>query len=152
MTFRRDASPLFDGGKWRIVDRWDNKGSENLQHRETCGRGDKETPQDPPQEWTGSTRFRKSWEALCDHESENFQHRKPVAATSNKCSHWQRNDFLPDVNGGILDFRPTSQQGKRWNLRNRKDRREILWLIRNKRPKLVIGYGTCILFCTVSAP
>ena len=23
---------------------------------------DKETPQDPPQEWTGSKRFRKSWE------------------------------------------------------------------------------------------
>ena len=45
-------------------------------------------------------------------------------------------DFLPDANGGILDFRPTSQQDKRWNISNRKDQREILWLIRKKRPKL----------------
>ena len=53
------------------------------------------------------------------------------------------------MNGGILDLRPTSQQGKRWNLSDRKDQREIMWLIRKKRPKLVIGYGRCILFCTV---
>ena len=49
----------------------------------------------------------------------------------------------------ILDLRPTSQQGKGWNLRDRKDQREILWLIRKKCPKLVIGCGKCILFCTV---
>ena len=49
-----------DGGEWRIVDRWGDKESEKHQHRETCGRGDKETPQNLPQEWTGSTRFRKS--------------------------------------------------------------------------------------------
>ena len=49
-----------DGGELRIVDRWDDKESENHQHRETCGMGDTETPQDPSQEWTGSTRFRKS--------------------------------------------------------------------------------------------
>ena len=49
----------------------------------------------------------------------------------------------------ILDLRPTSQQGKEWNLRDRKDQREILWLIRNKCPKLVIKCGKCILFCTV---
>ena len=58
-------------------------------------------------------------------------------------------DFLLDVNGGILDLRPTSQQGNRRNLRNRKVQREILWLIRKKHPKLVIGCGKCILFCTV---
>ena len=59
-------------------------------------------------------------------------------------------DYLSlGVNGGILDLQPTSQQGKRWNLCDRKDQREILWLIRKKRPKLVIGYGKCILFCTV---
>ena len=45
----------------------------------------------------------------------------------------------PDVKGDILDLRPNSQQGKWWNLRDRKDQREILWLIRKKRPKLVIG-------------
>ena len=45
--------------------------------------------------------------------------------------------------------KPTSQQGKRWDLRNRKDQRGILWLIRKKHPKLVIGYGKSILFCTV---
>ena len=54
-----------------------------------------------------------------------------------------------DENGGILDLRPNSQQGKGWNLSDRKDQREILWLIRKKRPKLVIGYGKCVLFCTV---
>ena len=49
-----------DGGEWRIVDGWDDKRSENHEHMETCSRGDKETPQDLPQQWTGSTRFRKS--------------------------------------------------------------------------------------------
>ena len=48
-----------DGGEWRIVDRWDDKGSENHEHVETSSRRDKETPQDLPQEWTGSTRFQK---------------------------------------------------------------------------------------------
>ena len=49
-----------DGGERRIVDRWDEKGSENH-----------DPPQDLPQEWTGSTRFRKSLGVLCDYESEN---------------------------------------------------------------------------------
>ena len=49
----------------------------------------------------------------------------------------------------ILDLRPTSQQGKEWNLRDSKDQREVLWLIRKKCPKLVIGCGKCILFGTV---
>ena len=39
-----------DGGEMRIVDRW----------------RDKETCQDLLQEWTESTRFRKSWEVLSD--------------------------------------------------------------------------------------
>ena len=58
-------------------------------------------------------------------------------------------DLSRDVKGDILDLRPTSQQGKEWNLRDRKDQREILWLIRKKCPKLVIGCGKCILFCAV---
>ena len=37
-----------DGGERRIVERWE----------------DKETSEDLLQEWTGSTRFRKSWEVL----------------------------------------------------------------------------------------
>ena len=58
-------------------------------------------------------------------------------------------DISADVKGDILDFRTTSQQGKRWNFSDRKNQREIFWRIRKKRPKLVIGYGKCILFCTV---
>ena len=57
--------------------------------------------------------------------------------------------FSPEVKGDILDFRPTSQQGKRENLSDPKDQREILWLIRKKRPKRVIGCGWCILLCKV---
>ena len=98
-----------------IVDRW----------------GDKETFQDLPQEWTGSTRLRKSWAVV----SEQTQ---PPAE-----------DFSPDVMGDILDLRPTSQQGKRWNLCDPEHQREILWLICKNCPKLVIGYGRCILPCTV---
>ena len=58
-------------------------------------------------------------------------------------------DLSRDVEDGILDLRPTSQQGKEWNLRKRKDQLDILWLIRKKCPRLVIGCGECILFCTV---
>ena len=105
-----------DGGERRIVDRW----------------GDKEMSEDLLQEWTGSTRFRKSWGVL----SEQTQ---PPA----------EDDSSPDVKGDILDLRPNSQQGKWWNLRDRKDQRDTLWLIRKKRPKLVIGYGKCTLYCTV---
>ena len=61
-------------------------------------------------------------------------------------------DFSPDGKGDILDLRPSAQQGKWWNLGDRKDQREILWQIRKKRPKLVIGYGKCILVCTVFVP
>ena len=61
-------------------------------------------------------------------------------------------DFLLDVNGGILELRPNSQQGKRWNLSDCKDQRENLWLIRKKDPKLVTGCGKFILFCTVLYP
>ena len=85
----------------------------------------------------------------CNYESENredrytfisdFEHTQPPAGVN----------LSLDENGGILDLRPNSQQGKRWNLHGRKDQREIVWLIRKKRPKLVIGCGKCILFCTV---
>ena len=116
---------------------------------ETCSKGDKETPQDLPQEWTRSTRFRRSWGVLSDHKSENGEHRETCSSNIEQMQPLEEDDFLPDVNGGILDLRPTSQQGNRWNLRNRKDQRKILWLIRKKHPKLVIGCGQCILFCTV---
>ena len=138
-----------DGGEWRIVDRWDDKGSENHEHIETCSRGDKETRQDLPQKWTGSSRFRKSWGVLIDHKSENREHRETCSSDIEQMQPLEEDDFLPDVNGGILDLRPTSQQGNRWNLRNRKDQRKNLWLIRKKHPKLVIGCGKCRLFCTV---
>ena len=136
-----------DDGERRIVDRWGDRESENHQHRETCDRSDKETPQELPQEWTGSTRFRKSWGVLCDYESENPQYRETCCSDIEQTQRSAVDDFLPDANGGILDLRPASQQGKRWNLSDRKDQCEILWLISNKRPKLVIGYGKCILFC-----
>ena len=103
-----------DGGEWRIVDRWDDKGSENH-----------ELPQDLPQEWTGSTRFRKSWGVLSDHKRENREHRETCSSDIEQMQPLEEDDFLPDVNGGILDLRPTSQQGNRWNLRNRKDQRKI---------------------------
>ena len=48
-----------------------------------------------------------------------------------------------------LTFDPPAQHCKRWNLGDRKDEREILWLIRKKCPKRVIGCGKCKLFCTV---
>ena len=60
------------------------------------------------QEWTGSTRFRKPWELLSGDT-------KPPA----------KGDLPRDVKGDILDFRPTSQQGKTWNLSDPKDLREI---------------------------
>ena len=85
------------------------------------------------QVWTGRARFRKSVEVLSEQT-------KPSAES----------DFSPEVKGDILDLRPTQQQGRRWNLPDPKDQREILWLIRRKRPKLVIGYGRCIQFCTGS--
>ena len=58
-------------------------------------------------------------------------------------------DLSRDVKGDILDLRPTSQQGKEWNFRISTDQLEMLWLIRKKCPKLEIGCGKCILFCTV---
>ena len=121
----------------------------NQGHRETCSRGDTETLQDLPQEWTGSTRFKKSWEVLSDYESENHEHRQTCSSDIEQTQPPAEDDFSLGVNGGILDLRPTSQQGKRWNPSDRKDQREILWLIRKKRPKLVNGYGKCMLFCTV---
>ena len=48
-----------------------------------------------------------------------------------------------------MTFDPLRSKAKRLDLRNQKDQHEILWLIRKKHPKLVIGYGRCVLFCTV---
>ena len=100
-------------------------------------------------EWTGSTIFRKSWGVLCDFENENQMHSKTCSSDIEQMQPPVGDDFSLDENGGIFDLRPKSQQGKRWNLSDQKDQRAILWLIRKKRPKLVIGCGKCILFCTV---
>ena len=54
------------GGELRIVYRWSDKESENRMHGETCRRSKKETPKDLPHEWTGNTKFRKSWGALSE--------------------------------------------------------------------------------------
>ena len=93
----------------------------------------------------GKHKIQKILGVLCDHESDNFQHTETCGSDIEKMQPPAEDDFSMDVNGGILDFRPTSQQGKC----DRKDQCEILWLIRKKHPKLVIGYGKCILFCTV---
>ena len=150
MSKRRESTVCStDGGEWRIVDRWGDKGSENQEHRKTCSRRDKETPQGLPQEWTGSTRFRKSWRVLSDYEYGNHEHRETCSSDIEQTQPAAEDDLSLDANGGILDLRPTSQQGNRWNLKDRKDQRKILWLIRKERLKLVIGCGKCILFCTV---
>ena len=88
-------------------------------------------------------------EVLCDFESENQKHSKTCSSDIEQMQPPAGDDLSLDENGGIFDLRPKSQQDKRWNLSDRKDQREILWLIRKKRPKLVIGCGKCILFCTV---
>ena len=111
--------------------------------------GDKEMPQDLPQEWTGSTRFRKSWEVLSNYESENRELRETCSSDIEQTQPLAGDDLSLDETGDILDLQPNSQQGKRWDLSDRKDQREILWLIRKKRPKLLIGCGKCILFCTI---
>ena len=48
-----------------------------------------------------------------------------------------------------LTFDPLRSKAKRLDLRNQKDQHENFWLTRKKHPKLVIGYGRCILFCTL---
>ena len=125
-------------------------------HGETCRRGDKETLQGLPHEWTGSTKFRKSWGALSE-QTQSKQQRSGVGST---CIGKPMRDtslaeeepkFEIDLReeSDILDFRPTSQRGKERNNKDRKDQLEILRLMRKKCPKLVIGCGKCILFCTV---
>ena len=86
---------------------------------------------------------------LCDYESENRELRETCSSDIEQMQPLAEDDFLLDVNGGILDLRPSSQQGNRWNLRNRKDQRKILWLIRKKHPKLVIGSGKT--YCSVQS-
>ena len=73
----------------------------------------------------------KSWEALTE------QTKSPAEG-----------DLSLDVKGEILDFRPTSQQGNRRNPGDPKDQRNIV-ADPQEAPKLVIGYGRSILFCTV---
>ena len=116
-----------DGGEWRIVDRWRDK--EKGRQRD-ASRSASEL-------------------VLCDYDSENHNHRETSSSDIEQTQPLAEDDVLPDVNGGILDLRPTSQHGKRWNLSDRQDQREIVWLIRKKRPKIVIGYGRCTLFCSM---
>ena len=71
--------------------------------------GDKETPQDVPQEWTGSTRFRKFWGVLSDGKSENREHSETCSSDIEQMQPLEKDDFLLDVNGGILDLQPTSK-------------------------------------------
>ena len=49
----------------------------------------------------------------------------------------------------FLTFDPLRSKARGGTSEIEKDQRENLWLIRKKRPKLVIGCGKCILFCTV---
>ena len=76
-----------DGGEWRIVDRWDDKEARTFSTGRLVAGETRETPQDLPQEWTGSTRLRKSSRVLSDYDSENREHRETC---SNKRSHLQR--------------------------------------------------------------
>ena len=60
MTQRRESIVCSaDGGERRIVDRWRDEESENRMHGENCRMGNKETPQDLPHEWTGSTKLNR---------------------------------------------------------------------------------------------
>ena len=119
--------------------------------------GNKETPQGLPHEWTGSTKFRKSWGALSEQTQSKQQCsgvgsaciEKPMGDTASLAEEEPKFEIDLRAESDILDLGPTSQQGKEWNLRDTKDQREILWLIRKKCPKLVIGCGKCILFCAV---
>ena len=90
-----------DGGEWRIVDRWDEKGSENH-----------EPPQDLPQEWTGSTRFRKSWGCCVTVKARIKSTARPVAATSNKCSHQHETTYRWMRTVASLTFDPSHSKGK----------------------------------------
>ena len=62
-----------DGGERRIVDRRRDKESDNRMHGETCERCN----QDLPHEWTGSTKFRKSWRAWSE-QTQSKQQRSGV--------------------------------------------------------------------------
>ena len=86
---------------------------------------------------------------ICFKSGQEAQDSESLGVLSEQTQPPAEDDSSPDVKGDILDLRPTSQQGKWWNLSDRKDQRKKLWLIRKKRPKLVIGFGKCILFCTV---
>ena len=95
----------------------------------------------------GEWRIVDSWG---DKESENHQHRETCGSDIEQSQPLAEDDFLLDVNGGILDLRPTSQQGKRWNLSDKKKiSAKYCCLSAKKRPNLVIGCGKCLLFCTV---
>ena len=151
VTFRRDASPFFaalmeeNGGSLTdettkeaiLMNTWRPVAGETRRRLKICHKSGQEA-QDS-----------ESLGVLSDHKSEDREHRESCSSDIEQMQPLEEDDFLPDVNGGIPDLRPTSQQGNRWNLRNRKDQRNILWLIRKKHPKLVIGCGKCILFCTV---
>ena len=57
----------------------ETKESENRMHGETCRRSNKETFQDLPHEWAGSTKFRESWGALSE-QTQSKQQRSGVGS------------------------------------------------------------------------
>ena len=78
---------------------------------------------------------------FCPRNNEKHKIQKALECFERKMETPVEIDLSPDVKGDILDIRPTSQQNKKT-----KEQREILWRIRHKRPKLVIGCGGCILY------
>ena len=72
---------------------------------------EEEMKQNSPHEWTGITRFRKAWRKLYDQPGE------------------------PGEGVEILDFRLASHHGKRWNLNDPRDQREVLVLGPREAPE-----------------
>ena len=98
----------------------ETKESENRMHGEPCRMGNKETPQDLPHEWTGSTKFRKSWRALSE-QTQSKQQRSgvgsaciatPMRDTASLVEEEPKYEIDLRAESDILDLRATSQQGK----------------------------------------
>ena len=97
----------------------------------------------------GKHKIQKILGVLCHFERENFQHRETCGSDIEQIQPPAEDDILPDVNVASLTFDPLRSKAKGGTSEIERDQREILWLISKKRPKLVIGYGKCILFCAV---
>ena len=92
---------------------------------------EKETSQDLPEN-RRSSRFRKSWEVLSDQK-------EATSRVTSRGMCWVTS----------WTFDPHHSNAKKKNLSDTKDQRDILWLVSEKRPKLVFGSGMCMLFWTV---